>query len=60
MEEGNYWNNQRAITPVWFRGDTGIPPLDDSILKTHQFGYVHHIERLMVQSNLMLLCEVHP
>jgi deoxyribodipyrimidine photolyase-related protein len=41
-------------------GTTGLPPLDAVIRRVNEWGYCHHIERLMVLSNLMLLCEVHP
>lgn len=44
----------------WYDGTTGLPPLDDSIRKALKFGYTHHIERLMVLGNVMLLCEIHP
>jgi deoxyribodipyrimidine photolyase-related protein len=44
----------------WYDGTTGIPPLDDSIKKAEKFAYTHHIERLIVLGNIMLLCELHP
>jgi deoxyribodipyrimidine photolyase-related protein len=60
MWEDNYWGHMRSFTLSWYEGATGLPPLDDSIRKLQQYGYAHHIERLMVQSNIMLLCEIHP
>ena len=48
------------LTESWYSGNTGIKPLDDCIKLTLRDGYVHHIPRLMVISNLMNLCEVHP
>ena len=56
----NHFNHQRKMKPCWYEGTTGIPPLDDSILKAVKYGYTHHIERLMVLGNIMLLCEIHP
>jgi len=56
----NFWNHQRVLTKDWYDGTTGIPPLDDAIKKANRYGYNHHIERLMVVSNLMLLCQIHP
>ena len=44
----------------WYEGNTGIPPLDDAIKATKNYGYTHHINRLMVLSNLMNLCGIHP
>lgn len=56
----NFWNHQRGLSEAWYEGTTGIPPLDAAIQKTARWGYAHHIERLMVLGNFMLLCEVHP
>src|SRR6056297_171446 len=57
---GNFFHHNRSLGPAWYEGTTGIPILDDSIKKVLRYGYVHHIERLMVIGNLMLLCEIHP
>lgn len=57
---GNYFNHERKLKSCWYDGTTGIPVLDDSIRKTEQYGFTHHIERLMVLGNVMLLCEIHP
>ena len=35
-------------------------PVDDVIKKVNKTAYAHHIERLMVMGNFMLLCEFHP
>jgi deoxyribodipyrimidine photolyase-related protein len=56
----NFFNHQRQLAPSWYSGETGIPPLDFMIHKLNRYGYAHHIERLMVASNMMLLSEVHP
>jgi deoxyribodipyrimidine photolyase-related protein len=60
QESKNFFNNNRSLTTHWYEGTTGLPPVDDAILKAQDFGYCHHIERLMVLSNIMLLCEFHP
>ena len=39
---------------------TGIAPIDSTIKKVLETGYCHHIERLMVLGNFMLLCEFDP
>jgi deoxyribodipyrimidine photolyase-related protein len=56
----NFFNHQKELTKNWYEGTTGIAPLDDAIKKTIRFGYNHHIERLMIISNLMLLSEIDP
>jgi deoxyribodipyrimidine photolyase-related protein len=56
----NYWKFSRKIPPSFWTGTTGIPPIDDTIRKILKTGYCHHIERLMVLGNFMLLCEFDP
>ena len=56
----NFWNHQRQLAPCWNDGSSGLPPLDTAIQRLNRLGYNHHIERLMVISNLMLLCEIEP
>jgi deoxyribodipyrimidine photolyase-related protein len=50
----------KKIPKRFWEGNTGILPLDDSIKKALKYGYCHHIERLMVIGNFMLLCEFDP
>jgi len=58
--EQNFWGHERQLGDDWYEGTTGIPPLDDAIVRARTTGYNHHIERLMVVGNLMLLCRVDP
>jgi len=58
--QSNFFNFSGTLKDSWYSGETGIPPLDDAINFSDRFGYTHHINRLMVISNLMTLCEVHP
>ena len=44
----------------FYNGTTGILPVDDTIKKIIKTGYAHHIERLMIIGNFMLLCEFDP
>jgi deoxyribodipyrimidine photolyase-related protein len=60
QDQANHFNHHRKLTEHWYRGDTGLPPLDDVIQKALRFGWAHHIERLMVAGNLMTLCEIEP
>lgn len=57
---GNFFSHRNRLTESWYTGTTGLPILDDTIRKVVRYGYVHHIERLMVLGNLMLLCEIDP
>ncbi len=56
----NYWNFKRKIPGSFYDGTTGIIPVDNTIKKILKTGYCHHIERLMILGNFMLLCEFDP
>lgn len=56
----NYWGFKRKIPASFWTGTTGIVPVDTVIKRVLQSGYAHHIERLMVLGNFMLLCEFDP
>lgn len=56
----NYWGFTRKIPASFYDGTTGIEPIDHTIRKILQTGYCHHIERLMVLGNFMMLCEFDP
>ena len=56
----NFWSHQNSLNENWYKGNTGIPPLDDAIKESIKYGYTHHINRLMVISNLMNLSGIRP
>nr|WP_299068606.1 cryptochrome/photolyase family protein [uncultured Allomuricauda sp.] len=56
----NFWKFKKKIPVSFYDGTTGIPPIDQTIKKVLQTGYCHHIERLMVLGNFMMLCEFDP
>ncbi len=56
----NYWNHTRTIPTAFYDGSTGIEPVDTVIQRTLDHAYCHHIERLMILGNFMLLCELDP
>ena len=60
QDNNNFWGGNRTFTKHWYFGSTGIPPLDFSIKKSWNYGYAHHIERLMILSNCMNLAGIHP
>jgi deoxyribodipyrimidine photolyase-related protein len=57
---GNYFNSQRRLPESFWKGTTGIAPVDDTIHTTLQYAYAHHIPRLMVMGNFMSLCGFKP
>jgi len=56
----NFWSFSRKIPKSFYDGTTGIQPVDDVIKKVIKTGYAHHIERLMILGNFMVLCEFDP
>jgi deoxyribodipyrimidine photolyase-related protein len=60
MRTTNFWGHRREMPTSFYEGTTGLPPFDAVVAKTHRLGWAHHIERLMVAGNLMLLCEIDP
>ena len=56
----NAWNLTRPLPTSFYSGTTGIVPFDQSIQRTLKYAYCHHIERLMVLGNFMLLCDIDP
>jgi deoxyribodipyrimidine photolyase-related protein len=56
----NHFQYVRKIPAAFYNGTTGIVPIDDVIKKVNEHGYAHHIERLMIVGNFMLLCEFDP
>uniref|UniRef100_UPI00404858FA cryptochrome/photolyase family protein n=1 Tax=Polaribacter sp. TaxID=1920175 RepID=UPI00404858FA len=56
----NFWGFTKKIPKSFYDGTTGIYPIDQTIKKILETGYCHHIERLMVLGNFMMLCEFDP
>ena len=56
----HFWNFTKKIPKSFYDGTTGIYPIDKTIKKVLKTGYCHHIERLMVLGNFMVLCEFDP
>ena len=60
MREDNFLQAQLDL-PKWFwTGQTGMNCLKDSIGQTLDYGYAHHIQRLMVIGNFALLAGLVP
>ena len=56
----NFWGFTREMPAAFYDSTTGIDPIDHAIHALLEDGYLHHIERLMVLGNFMLLCRIHP
>ena len=60
QQSSNFFNHTNKLTDHWYTATTGIDPLDDAIEQVMRLGYTHHINRLMVIGNTMLLCKIDP
>ena len=60
QQKSNFFKFSNRLNDNWYSGKTGIPPLDDAINFSHKYGYTHHINRLMILSNIMTLSEINP
>jgi deoxyribodipyrimidine photolyase-related protein len=56
----NFFNSNKQINNTWYTGTTNIRPIDCCIEKAFRFGYLHHIERLMIVANYMTIAEIDP
>lgn len=60
MQGSNMFKHKNKLNKSWYDGSTGIKPIDDIIKKVIEYGYAHHIERLMFLGNFMMLSEINP
>ncbi len=56
----NKLSHHRKLPEGFWDGTTGVEPIDATISKVLESGYCHHIERLMVLGNFLLLCDTDP
>ncbi|MBL9092975.1 MAG: cryptochrome/photolyase family protein [Planctomycetaceae bacterium] len=56
----NFWGHRNRLPRSFYDGTTGIEPIDTVIRRVIKHAYCHHIERLMILGNFMLLCEIDP
>ena len=60
QKQSNFWRHERTPGQSWYDGTTGIVPLDHAIRSAWDYGWDHHISRLMIVGNLMTLAEIAP
>ena len=56
----NFLGHTKSLDKSWYNGTTGILPVDNCIKKALKYAYCHHIERLMILGNYMLISMIHP
>ncbi|MEP7090524.1 MAG: cryptochrome/photolyase family protein, partial [Nocardioidaceae bacterium] len=60
MRTRNLLGLTRELGQEWWDATTGLDPVDTVIRRVTTHGYAHHIERLMVLGNAMLLLRIDP
>ena len=60
MRQQNFWQHTKPLSESLWSGTTNIPPVDHAVKTALAYGYTHHIERLMVMGNFLLLTQTHP
>ena len=60
MAKDNYYEHQNPLPKWYWTGKTQMACMQDAIGQTLQYGYAHHIQRLMVTGNFALLAEILP
>jgi len=60
MAQENFYGHQRKLPKWYWTGETKMACMQDAIGQTLQYGYAHHIQRLMVTGNFALLAEILP
>jgi len=60
IRNSNFFNHKNNLNNKFYNASTGILPLDICIEKAVNNSYLHHIERLMVVGNIMLLLKIEP
>ncbi len=57
MRNKDFWNHTKSLESYWWDGNSENLVIANTINKTLKHAYNHHIERLMVLGNYMLLSE---
>ncbi|MBC7581889.1 cryptochrome/photolyase family protein [Aeromicrobium sp.] len=60
MRTANYLEAHQKLKHGWWTGSVGIKPIDVTIKRVLDTGYAHHIERLMILGNAMVLLRIDP
>ena len=60
MAHDNFYGHQNPLPDWYWTGKTNMKCMQEAIGQTLQFGYAHHIQRLMVTGNFALLAEILP
>ncbi len=60
QRSANFFQHDEKIPKKFWKGETGLLPIDTLVKRVLRTGYCNHIERLMVLGNFLLLTETSP
>jgi deoxyribodipyrimidine photolyase-related protein len=60
MKTANHFQYKRALPSWYWTGKTKMNCMSQAIGQTLQYGYAHHIQRLMITGNFALLAGIEP
>ncbi|MEJ5329669.1 MAG: cryptochrome/photolyase family protein [Desulfobaccales bacterium] len=60
QRRSNFFGHERPLPAAFYTADTGLTPLDTVLRRVLSLAWCHHIERLMVLGNFLLLAGVAP
>jgi deoxyribodipyrimidine photolyase-related protein len=60
LADANQLEQERELPPAYWDGDTDMRCLSEAVGHVREYGYAHHIERLMVLSNFALVYGADP
>ncbi|KOX97857.1 cryptochrome/photolyase family protein [Halorubrum tropicale] len=60
LADANQLGQDRDLPPAYWDGDTDMRCLSEAVGHVREYGYAHHIERLMVLSNFALVYGADP
>ena len=60
LADANQLSQERDLPPAYWDGDTDMRCLSEAVGHVREYGYAHHIERLMVLSNFALVYGADP
>ncbi len=60
QRRANFFGHDRPLPAAFYTADTGLAPLDTVLRRVLSLAWCHHIERLMVLGNFLLLARVAP
>ena len=60
MALDNFYEHHNKLPAWYWNGKTNMKCMKEAIGQTLQYGYAHHIQRLMVTGNFALLAEILP